>query len=103
MALDYQSVYHRKRTIVISVRFQIMAAVFLLAALITKVCIKIEGTSVGYQLAAERQKTIDLDMEKQELELQVSVLLRSDNLARAASEKLGLKPLNPNQARRIIY
>jgi len=52
---------------------------------------KLEATDYGYQIARERQRTVSLDMERRELELQVSVLLRPDSLAKAAHEKVGLE------------
>lgn len=101
VCLNYQSVYCRRDRIVISVRMQIFAAVLLLLALVGKVWIKIETTDLGYQLARERELKISYDMERRELELQRSVLLRTDNLTRTASERLGLSALDPQQARRI--
>lgn len=102
LCLNYQSVYCRRESIVISVRMQIFAASILLIALVAKVWIKIESTDIGYQLAKERQMRIAYDMERRELELQRSVLLRTDNLTEAARDRLGLQPLNPKQARRIV-
>lgn len=103
ICLDYQSVYSDRRHIVISVRMQLIAAVFLLVALAGKVWVRCHATDVGYQYAKERQRTIDLDMRRRELELQRSILLRSDKLSAKASERLHLQPLDPNQARRIVY
>ena len=101
VCLQYQSVYSRRDNIVISVRMQILAAMLLLAALVGKVWIKIETTDLGYQLARERDLRTTLEMERRELELQRSVVLRTDNLTRQAQQKLGLVALNPKQARRI--
>lgn len=98
---EYQPVYCRRDKIVITVRMQIIAASFLLAALLAKVWIKIETTDMGYRLARERQFRIDYDQERRELELQRSILLRADNLTQKASVRLKLGPLNPKQARRI--
>ena len=101
VCLDYQAVYCRNSKISISVRTQLITALLLLAALSTKVWIKIESTDIGYRLAKERQTTISLDMERRELELARSVLLRPDTLTRMSKERLGLDLLRPEQARKI--
>ena len=104
VCLDYQTVkYRTKKPIVISFRMQLCAAVLLLSVLVLKVWIRIEKTSLGYTLAKEKQITINLDMEKRELGLQLSVLERADNLSRRAKNELGLVDLNPQQAKKIIY
>lgn len=102
VCLDYQSVYCRKSNVAISVRTQLLAAVFLLLALSSKVWIKIESTDIGYRLAKERQMTIDLDMQRRELELARSVLLRPDNLTKMTKARLGLGFLRSEQARKIV-
>jgi hypothetical protein len=103
VCLEYQAVYYSKRESLVSMRTQIIAALLLLAALCCKVWIKVESTNLGYDLAKERQKTIAMDMERRELELQLSVLLRADTLGRLAHTRLGLDPLNVKQARKIQY
>lgn len=104
IALDYQTVYSRRRKkLLVPVHTQIAAAVLLLLALAVKVWIKIECTEIGYQIAKERQDTVSLDMERRELELHRSVLLKPDNLIMRSKKKLGLEPLNPKQARKITY
>lgn len=103
VCLDYQSVYTRRREIKISMRLQLVAGLLLLAVLCCKVWVKVASTDVGYQLARLRQQAVSLDMERRELELQLSVLLRTDNLARMARDRLHLAPLDPRQARRIDY
>ncbi|NDC39121.1 MAG: hypothetical protein EBZ48_13925 [Proteobacteria bacterium] len=102
VCLDYQSVYARREVVVISVRAQIVLALCLLMLLGFNVWVKISITDSGYQLAKERQRTVELDLSRRELELERSVLLRSDHLESEAAKKLGLKPLNPSQARRFI-
>lgn len=102
VCLDYQSVYCRRSSVAISVKAQLIAAVFLLLALSAKVWIKIESTDIGYRLAKERQTTIDLDMQRRELELARSVLLRPDNLTKMTKARLGLGSLRPDQARKIV-
>lgn len=103
ICLDYQSVYCRKERVALSRKVQVGAAVFLLATFVAKVWLSTQVTDLGYRIARERQRTVELDMERRELELQLSVLLRPDTLAEAATEKLGLKPLDPKQARKIYY
>ena len=104
IALDYQQVYSRRsRKVLVPVRYQVAAAVLLFVALLAKVWIKIECTEIGYQLAKARQETVLLDMERRELELHRSVLLKPDNLVMRGRKKLGLAVLNPNQAVRLFY
>jgi len=102
VSLDYQAVYFRKDKVVISVRSQIIAAAILLVVLSARVWMRVETTDLGYKFAAEQQKTVDLDMERRELELQLSILRRPDNLTRMATSRLGLRQLDPTQARKII-
>ena len=59
-----------------------------------------QSTRVGYDLARVQQEAIELDMARRELELERSVLLRSDNLERAG-RGLGLLPLDALQAKKI--
>lgn len=101
VALDYQSVYVPKRTIKVSVRGQVIVAALLVLALVARVFIRNQMTDIGYELARERQRAMQIDMEKQEAKLQLSVLLRSDNLSEAASDKLALEPLNPSKTRKV--
>lgn len=103
VCLDYQAVYGRRNLALISWWAQIMAAVLLLLTLALKIWIKIESVDLGYQLAKERQYTIEYDMQRRELELQKSVLLRSDNLTKVAAKKLGMRPLDMEQARKLVY
>jgi len=101
VCLEYQSIYAPRREVAVSVRMQVLAGSCLLIALLAKVWVKIEATEVGYQLAKEQRQTVELDMQRRELELQKSILLRPDQLRAAASARLGLQPLNPQRARRM--
>lgn len=103
IALDYQTVYFRKKKRVVPLSWNIAAAVLLFVALAVKVWIKIECTEYGYQLARIRKETVALDMERRELELHYSVLLKPDNLVMRSKKQLGLGPLNPQQAKKVIY
>lgn len=102
VCLDYQAVQLRRGTLPSPVRVNFVVGLLLVIALCTKVHVKLTTTDLGYDLARERQRTVALDMERRELELQRSVLLRSDTLARRAEQVLGLRALNGSQARRII-
>lgn len=103
VALDYQTIYYRKKTVHIPLAVHIAAAVLLFCALAAKVWIQLKCTEVGYALAKDRQHTVSLDMERRELELHKSVLLKPDNLIMRSKKKLGLTTLNPAQAKRISY
>lgn len=102
VCLEYQQVYFDKKHLRVSTRVQILAALLLLSALAGKVWLKINTTEIGYRLAAERQKTIELDMKRRELELQLAVLKRPDMLSQAAKQRLGLAAVSPQQARRLV-
>jgi len=101
VCLDYQSIYKRRDDAIISVRLQLVAAILLLVALATKVWLRIETTDLGYRLAEARSQHVELDMQRRELELKLSILLRPDNLAEMAQKRLGFAELDPGQARRI--
>jgi hypothetical protein len=101
IALDYQTVYVRRKPVNLPVSWHLIAGVFLFIALVAKVWITIESTEQGYKLARARQEAVQLDMERRELELHYSVLLKPDNLVMRAHKQLGLQPLNPAQAKRI--
>lgn len=103
VCLDYQSVYGRREGVVISVRMQIGLAVLLVGVLAVKVWARAEITSVGYDLGKERQRAVGLDLERRELELERSVLLRPDVLEREARSRLGLQPLRSQQARKLRW
>jgi len=103
VCLDYQSVYQRRGAVRVSVRSQVIAALFLLVVLAFKVWVRIECTNLGYVVAKEKQLTMNLDMERRELELQLSVLKRADTLAKKAHSKLGLVALDSRQAKKFTY
>lgn len=101
VCLDYQSVYFKRDAVRISFRTKMLCALALLLALAFKIWVKIESTDLGYQLARERGRSVELDQRRRELELELSVVLRPDNLARRAQKELGLNSLHPLQARKI--
>lgn len=102
ICLDYQSVYCDKRTFSSSAKFHLVAAGILLVALSFKVWMKVETIELGYQLARERERIVQYDMEKRDLELQLSILTRPDNLRKLAEARLALKPLKLDQSLRIF-
>jgi hypothetical protein len=97
ICLDHQAVYCRRQFPVISFRVQVAAAALLLFALGFKVWVKVCMTDVGYRVAEERQRLVELDREKRELKLQLAVLLRHDNLRLAATNRLGLVELTSDK------
>jgi hypothetical protein len=103
VCLQYQSVYVKREVKASSTRVQLCAAVALLGVFAVRVWAKIEATDVGYQLARERQQTVSLDMERRELELQRSILLRPDSLAKAARERVGLSEHRLDQTITVTY
>jgi len=99
--LDYQSVYCRRGSWIFSLKAQVLAVCVLLAVLGFRVWIKVESTQLGYQLAQQRQLAVDLDMQRRELELHLSVMTRPDQLRSLADSRLGLRPFSAEQVRRI--
>jgi hypothetical protein len=103
VCLQYQSVYVKREAAVVSLRVQVVAAIALLLVLGARVWVKLEATDVGYQLARERSRTIELDMQRRELELQRSVLLRPDSLSAAARQMARLDEHSAERTLRITY
>lgn len=101
VCLEYQAIHSRRNEALTSLRLQVCTALLLLCALVAKVWVKLEATDLGYELAREKHRAVELDMERRELELQVSLLVRPDSLSRLADERLGLRALDPQQARKI--
>jgi hypothetical protein len=103
VCLQYQSVYVKREAAVVSLRVQVAAAVALLVVLGARVWVKLEATDVGYQLARERTRTVELDMERRELELQRSVLLRPDSLSTSARKMAHLEDHSAERSVRLSY
>lgn len=103
VCLQYQSVYVKRESTAVSVRVQVLAACALLMVLGARVWMKLEATDLGYQLARERSKTVELDMERRELELQRSVLLRPDSLSKSARQMAQLQEHSPRNTIRLAY
>jgi len=103
LCLDFQSVYCQKQEKLSSWSWTLAASIVLLLALAFKVWVGISITAVGYELARERERAVSGDMERREYELQLSVLLRPDNLEKRAREVLEFEKLDPKKARKISY
>lgn len=102
VCIGYQAVLPRG-SFVISVRTQVAVGLLLMLALAAKIWVKVQVTQLGYELAAERKVTMEYDMLRREMELELSVLMRPDNIGQLAEKRLKLQPLAPTQARRLIY
>ena len=102
VCLEYQMVYRRREVRSVPLRAQIVLASLLLFSLSFKVWLHIASTNLGYQLSQERTRAVEFDMQRRELELELSVLMRPDNLRHAAQERLGLVAMNPAQMRKIV-
>ena len=59
----------------------LLAGICLVAAMGFRVWVKIATIDQGYQLAALRTEAVELDMQRRELELQLSVVTRPDTLS----------------------
>lgn len=103
ISLDYQLVHYRRKPIRVPLRLTIVLAVILFVASSAKVAITIASTEIGYKIAQQREKTVALDMQRRELELERSVLLKHDILSARARTQLALEPLKPTQARKLTY
>lgn len=103
VCLDYQKVYAPRKAIVISTRIQVAVLVLLVAVFAVKIWLSVRSTDLGYQLAREQHRAVELDMARRELELELSVLMRPDTLMRSARRNLGLLPLDPARARKMEY
>jgi cell division protein FtsB len=103
VCLQYQSVYVKREVKASSTRMQLLAAVVLLGVFAVRVWAKLEATDIGYQVARQRQQMVKLDMERRELELQRSLLLRPDSLARSARDRVGLSDHSLDQTITVTY
>jgi hypothetical protein len=90
ICLQHQAVFQEKKSLFISVRAQFFIGLILVLALSFKIWVKLCITEVGYEVARLRQAIVELSEEKQELELQRSILRRPDHLSRSARERLAL-------------
>lgn len=88
---------------IVKIKLELILCFIFTAALAAKIWVQTEATQVGYELASARKYAIELDMQRRELELHKSFMLRPDRLRDAASTRLGLEDLNPKQAVKIKY
>jgi hypothetical protein len=103
VCLQYQSVYVKREADVFSLRAQVVTALALLLVLGARVWVKLEATDIGYRLARERSATVELDMQRRELELQRSLLLRPDSLAAAGRKLAHLEEHRAENTIKISY
>jgi cell division protein FtsL len=102
VCLDYQAVYFRKhRSAILSWRWTILGCVFFVTVLSLKVSTRLQITSLGYQLHENQSRALQLDQERRDLEYQVSVLTRLDNIQREAHKRLGMTTVKKAQVRHI--
>ncbi len=101
VCLEYQFVEAPRQSVLIPFRIQLLAVLFLALALAVKLWTKVETTNLGYEYSRLQREMVTLDMERRELTLQRSVLLRPDALARAAHSRLQLETLDPTRTRRV--
>lgn len=101
ISLQYQLTYARRKPRMLALRWQLVAAGLLFLVLSVRVYVKLACTDVGYDLARSHERFLVLDLERRELELQKSVILRPDELVRRSREKLGMTRLSPQQVVRL--
>lgn len=104
ISLQYQVIYATKgrERVYIPLKVKIFCSAVLAITLLAKVWIRLEITDNGYKLADERHKTVNLDMQRREAELRLSVAKRRDNLLSESSRRLGLQEPQVNQVWKII-
>ncbi len=88
VCLDYQSVYV-KNVKTVSNKLTILASFFLMSVLIFHVWIRSEKVSLGYNIATAQNKTAEYSTIKKDLEMQLSVIGRYDNLMNLSQKRLG--------------
>lgn len=103
VCLQYQSVYVKRDVATVSIRVQVLAAIALLVVLGLRVWVKLEATDIGYQVAQARSRTVALDMERRELELEQAILLRPDSLSAAARRMGGLQEMDSSRTLQVEY
>lgn len=103
VCLQYQSVYVKRDVASVSIKVHVLAALGLLAVLGMRVWVKLEATDVGYQVAQARNLTVQLDMERRELELEQAILLRPDALSAAARRTSGLQDMDSSRTLQVRY
>ena len=97
VCLDYQNVASVSREHGLPLKIQITVVALLALALASRVWVKHECTDLGYKLADEKERTVALDMQRRELELQHSVLIRRESLESAARQRIQMVMPHPKQ------
>lgn len=95
--LSYQEVYKDRRAVLWLLRLKIIALTILLVTLTARIYIKVSVTRLGYELSEARREAVSLDLERRELALQMSVLMRRDHLLEASEKRLQLGLMSPNK------
>lgn len=103
VGLSRAVVLEPERSNVATLRWQVLLVALLLSALVTRVWVRCEVTQIGYDLAEEHSVAVTLDMERRELELERSVLMKPDALTARASQQLGLQLGSPAEFYRVRY
>lgn len=103
VCVDYQPVYFRTKSRSSAASWQVLIASCLLAVLLTRVWLRSETTELGYHLSDLRKETIELDLVRRELTMQLSVLTRPDSLAERGKRELGFAELKSSQLRSVRY
>jgi hypothetical protein len=94
VCLDYQSVtIRREEEFVVSWRKYLVLGIILLSVLALRVRNRHLEVAYGYQIHKEHELTESLNVEKEDLEYQVSVLTRFENLRDEADKRLKLQPV----------
>jgi hypothetical protein len=97
----YQDIYSDRVIVVRPWSCTLIATFILLFVLAFKVWVHMHSTDIGYRLGEARALHNDLDMQRRDLELQKSVLLRPHDLAQAANQRLAMYPLSGDRIKRI--
>lgn len=87
VSLEYQTVYCPRERVTVPAYFTMFAVSLLLIALVFKIWLKVQIVDIGYEIAEIKKHNEILSTEIKELELQRSVLTRSDRILEIAAAK----------------
>src|SRR5262249_9132649 len=79
----------------------LLPPIFLFAALLLQLIIRIEITERGYTLESLREEALKADNELRTLRLQLALVTTPTRLTDVAEQKLGMNPLCPQRVRQI--
>lgn len=88
--LENQNVFIQEKARSSAISFPYITCVVLLSLLVARVWMKVETTRLGYRLGELREKHTALSLDRQELELQFSVVKKPNSLYTLAHERLGM-------------